>query len=90
MVARTAGFKSARREAGAGSVASDDPASRPETQPVPQHVDQVIQLVEQLQQSFHGCAAPVTQRRGVAGAGSGGISPLSLRQDVRTLSAHSL
>ena len=78
------------RRARAGSGAAVAARGRPETQAMAQRADQVIQLVKQLRDSFHFWWWPCAQRRPVPGGGSTGSSPFSLRQAVRTLSAHDL
>ena len=90
MVARIAGIKGAGGNPRAGSGAAGAAHGRPEAQSMAQCADQVIQLVEQLRDSFHLWWRPCAQRRPVPGAGSTGSSPFSLRQAVRTLSAQDL
>lgn len=89
MVARMSGFKSAGSRR-AGSIALGTPDRRPEAESMPQHADQVIQLVKQLRKPFHGMRLRDAQRRPLPGAGSSGFSSSSRRQAVRTFSAQDL
>ena len=89
MVARKAGFKGAGGMP-PGSGAAGAARGRPEAQSMPERTDQVIELVEQLRNSFQRGWRPGAQRRPLTGGGSTGSSPLSLRQVLRTLSAQVL